>query len=344
MKHLKLFSLGLLYSTLILGAAEALAEDPKNASVQIPLPQIILNDIFFQAQVHEAEEEIGGADPLLWTIGAKTNFASWADVQASVGAPQLLYRPSWNPLPNNQSVAIVDLVATLHSILGDFYAGQALVPWGLEGQSKESNLWLPRSLLYENGAFPLRDVGVGLHSEADGFYMNVMAHNGEGGDTGNLDNRMFLTAQWGLIGPNNTNFGVSATAGRVAPPLVTTEEHVRGGNVFLTFSVFGLGFQGEGSYIQYISTPQTVDTFAWHGDVQCPINTNINLIGRYEQFNPNTRVSSSIQGRGYAGGEYHSKNNSSRLFLFFVKNTQSLSDIPDDQVQLAWRLTPPFEM
>ena len=307
------------------------------------IPQIILNDFYFQPQIRAIEGGQGGIDPLAWLLGAKTNFASWVDFQVSVGAKSLLYLPTWAPVPVQSMgpIAVIDAVATLHTLIGDVYAGQTLVPWGLEGRVKESQLWLPRDLFFENGAFPLRDVGVGIKTELNGFYMNLMAHNGEGADSGDVDNRMFLTAQWGFLGPANSTFGISATAGRVASPLVVNEEHIRGGNTFFGFNIFGLGLQAEASYLQYISTPQEVETFAWHTDVEHPITEHINFIGRYEQYNPNTTVTSNIQTRAYAGGEYHSKDNSSRLFLFAVQNVQSFTNTPVGQIQLAWRLSPP---
>ncbi len=324
------------FCLLLLSATVSAQEDNK-----LNVPQITLSDFYFQPEIRAIEGGKGGMDPLSWTLTAKTNFASWVDLQVSVGATPLLYRPTWAPSQSLGPVAVIDALATLHSLIGDIYAGQSLVPWGLEGQTKESQLWLPRDLLFENGAFPLRDVGVGIKTEINGFYMNLMAHNGEGGDSGDQDNRMFVTSQWGFYGPANSTFGISATAGRVSVPLVVNEEHVRGGNLFFGFNIFGLGLQTEGSYLQYISAPQTVDTFAWHIDLEHPITDHINFIGRYEQYNPNTRVTSNIQTRAYAGGEYHSKDNSSRLFLFAVQNALSQSSVPGNQIQLAWRLSPP---
>lgn len=317
-------------------APPSLIDDNKMA-----MPQIILSDFYFQPQVRSIEGGQGGIDPLAWYLGAKTNFASWVDFQVSVGASSLLYRPTWAPNQTIGPIAVIDALATLHTLIGDVYAGQTLVPWGLEGQTKETQMWLPRDLLFENGAFPLRDVGVGIKTESNGFFMNLMAHNGEGADSGDVDNRMFLTSQWGISGPANSTFGISATAGRVAAPLMVSEEHIRGGNTFFGFNIFGLGLQAEGSYLQYITVPQTIDTFAWHVDLEHPITSHINFIGRYEQYNPNTRMTSNIQTRAYAGGEYHSKDNCSRLFLFAVQNQFSQTNGPGNQIQLAWRLSPP---
>jgi hypothetical protein len=328
-----LLSIGLCFFSL-----SSFGDDPKSSP-----PQIILNDIFFQPTLRVIEGGQGGFDPLQWSLGAKTNFASWVDVQADIGASQLLYLPYWSQNQYTDPVALLDFVGTLHTVFGDVYAGETLVPWGLEGQMKEDQLWLPRDLLYENGAFPLRDLGVGLKTELNGFYMNVMVHNGEGGAIGNEDNRMFMTAQWGLMSGNNFNMGFSFTAGRVAPPLVANEIHLRGGNAFLAFNLSFLNIQAEGSYLQSISNPQTVDTFAFHTDAEIPLSDHVNLIGRYEQYNPNTRVTSNIETRVYGGGEIHSKNNVSRVFLLGVLNNDTQIPNPGNEIRLMWRITPNFD-
>jgi hypothetical protein len=323
---------------LLFGGNAFAAEETK-----IAIPQIILDDIYFQPTVRAIEDGRGGIAPLDWILGAKTTFASWVDVKASLGATQLLYRPSWSQAQSIGPIGIIDLVGTLHTLIGDVYAGQTLVPWGLQGQTKESQLWLPRDLFYENGAFPLRDLGVGIRTELEGVYMNIMAHNGEGGDLGDQDNRMFLTGQWGVLAGANSNMGISLTAGRIAQPLVVNEIHMRGGNVFFGFNISGLGVQVEGSYLQSISNPQTVDTFAWHGDLEIPFTSHINFIGRYEQYNPNTRTTSNVLGRNYVGGEFHSKDNSSRLFLFGIQNTETQNSFPSNEIRLSWRFSPPVE-
>jgi hypothetical protein len=330
-------TLALIFSILIFSPGVSLAdgEEPK-----ILGSQIFLNDILFQPQARISEPSKGGVDPLLWLVGVKTQFVSWVDVRGSIGSSSLLGRPSWSPQPT-ESVSLIEMKGTLHSFIGDIYAGQTLVPWGLEGQTLESQLWLPRSLLYENGVFPLRDIGAGFKTESDGFYMNIMVHNGEGGGlSNNQDNRMFFTGQWGYMGPVHTNFGVSATAGHIGLPYAQTSTKVRGGNMFFGFNIFGLGLQLEGSYVQTITDAATSDNFSVHSDIEHPISNHFNFIGRWEEQNPNTRATSNVQSRVYGGLEFHSVDNFSRLFLFAVKNYENITEIPNDEIRLIWRIAP----
>ena len=303
-------------------------------------PKIIqLEDIFAQVQGRVAEPSTGGFSPILWKLGAGAQFNSWLSLDTSVGASQLLYLPNWSTPPSD-SVSLLDLKAQMMTDFGDFYAGQFQIPWGLEGTSDEAALWLPRSMFYEKGALPLRDIGGGFKTDYDGYFMNVAAHNGLGAGVTNNTNRLFVTGQTGYRGKAHSVVGLSLTAGHIISPLTSMDTKVRGANAFYGFNIFGLGLQLESSVIESKTDAQTTDVLAWHADLQHPLSDHINLIYRYEAYNPNLRVSSNVLSRGYIGGEIHSADNFSRLFLFLVKNNESQSETPNDEIQLAWRVSP----
>jgi hypothetical protein len=325
----------LLAVVLFVTTSRALAQEPES-----PKPIVEVSDLFFQAQGRLIESAAGKIDLPQWRVGFKSKFAAWVDAEASVGSTQLLWRPTWSQQPTD-SVSLVDLKGTLHSMVGDLYVGQFRVPWGIWGTMDEEELWLPRTLLFERGYFPLRDTGAGFYTILDGFYMNLVAHNGEGAGIADRDNRMFVTGQWGFKGPANLDVGLGATTGYLAAPNSTTSTQLRGANAYFGFNIFGLGFQVEGSLLQSATETVQTDTLAWHADVQHPITEKIGFIGRYEQLNPDTRQNNSnVLGRAYAGGEYHSKDGISRLFLYYVKNYESQNEVPNDEVRVIWRIAP----
>ncbi len=300
-----------------------------------------MNDIFLQSQFRTGEPSYGILDNPQWRLGLESRFAQWIDIEGSFGSNQFLYRPRWSFTPT-ESVNLIDLKGTLHTLIGDIYVGQFRIPWGLWGSIDEEQLWLPRNLLFEKGYFLLRDVGVGFHTNFEGYYMNLAAHNGEGAGLSNYDNRMFVTGQWGYQGPANIDFGVGATAGRLGIPVATTETQIRGANAYFGFNIFGLGLQIEGSVIETHNETGNIDTVAWHADAQHPVSDRINLITRYEQLNPNSKTAANVLGRGYLGGEFHSRDNISRLFVYIIKNNESLIETPNDEFRIIWRITPPI--
>jgi hypothetical protein len=300
-----------------------------------------IDETFLQVQGRVAEENISGVQSPGFKLGVKATPSTWLTINSSVGSSSYLYLPNWSQ-PQSSSVSVIDLKAQVYTDVADFYAGQFLVPWGLEGTRDESELWLPRSLFYEKGVFPLRDIGAGFRTDYDGYFMNLATHNGLGAGVTNNTARYFLTGQWGYHGRAQSSLGVSATIGHIAYPIVSQENKIRGVNLFYGFNIFGLGLQLEGSAIETRSDSLVTDSLTWHGDIQHPVSDHINLVSRFESYNPNLRVSSPVLNRIYLGCECHSLDGTSKLFIFAVKNLETIGENPNDEIQVAWRLSPKF--
>lgn len=309
----------------------AAAENPASFSV---------NDIFLQSSAKVQEGNAGGLDFPQWKFGALAKFSPTLELNLSLGSPSLLYLPSWSTLAN-QGASLLDVKAQIKTSVADFYAGQFLTPFGLEGTRGENELFFPRSFLYERGLIPLRDYGVGIFSQNDGFYFNVAAHSGEGANySASTDSRLFGTGQWGYETPTHEALGLSIIEGRVINPLTLAETKLRGGNLFFKFHLFKMAIDLEGSIFQSILNQVESNYLAWHGDFSYIASDSVNIIARYEQYNPNTKISSNVLGRGYFGIEWHGKNSFSRLFIYLVKNNESLNEMPNDEVRFVWRITP----
>jgi hypothetical protein len=94
--------------------------------------------------------------------------------------------------------------------------------------------------------------------------------------------------------------------------------------------------QLEGSYFQNVTGTAETAELAWHGDLKWPISDHVTLLGRYEQYNPNTRVNLNIIGRGYLGAEWFISNRTSRVLFYLIKNNESQQEYPNDEVRVSW--------
>jgi hypothetical protein len=319
-----------------------------------------LNETFFQPKAYIAEESLGGLQPIDWSFGLKTSLSNSLSFKASLGASGLLFPPAWSQSNTNQSnqasanqnalsnVSLLDATVEVFTDLGDLYGGQFLIPWGLEGTTFESDLFLPRSLFYERGIFPLRDIGAGFKTDYNGYFMNLAVHNGSGPLNLNNSGRIFATGQWGYRGAAHSAVGLSATVGHLSSnsilnSTVSQEEKIRGLNLFYGFHIYGLGLQFEASGIETRSDSLVTDSLSVHGDIEHPITDHLGFIGRYETLNPNLRVGAQVLSRAYAGCDIHSGDQLSRFFIFLVKNMESQNQTPGDEVEVAWRITPTNE-
>jgi hypothetical protein len=305
---------------------------------------ISFKEIYLQETIRAAEQTQGGFDPFQWKLGVEGKLQSDLQVNMSIGQTALLYRPNWITASGGETVSLLEAQVLFKTSVVDIYAGQTLIPWGEEGSKEENELFIPRSFLYEKGLLPLRDLGAGVIARYEGLYFDIFAHSGEGGGYQQAgDNRLFVTGQWGYETPTEDRFGVSVTGGRYLSAASLSETRLKGGNMFFGLHIFSAYLEAEASYFQSFvttagATTQT-DLMAWHGDLQLPASENVNLLYRYEQYNPNLKVASNILGRGYFGVEWHSRNSFSRFFIFLVKNNESLQETPNDELRLTWRIT-----
>lgn len=306
-----------------------------NASESGVNNKISLNDAYLQFTGHVAEEAQGGLISPQWKLGAQSRLAEDLDLSAVVGASSLLYKPRWTA-PTSNDVSLLEAKGFLKTSFVDFYAGQFLVPWGLEGSREENELFFPRSLLYEHGLLPLRDYGAGISADSEGFYFNIAAHGGGASGGGN---EVFVTGQWGWQSPTREALGVSATEGRFLDPVTSLNTKLRALNMFFKFHFFNLVTELEGSYFEDLNSLVETDYVAWHCDLIYPASEAVDVLGRYEQYNPNIKINSNVLGRGTFGIGWHNKNSTSRLFVYLVKNNESLQEVPNDEIQLAWRIT-----
>lgn len=298
-------------------------------------PPVRWDDIYLLLMGRAAEGSQGGLSTPDWKLGASTKWDSRFSAELTIGASSLLFRPRWYSSSTRNLVDLLEAKGTYQTSILDVYGGEFLLPWGLEGQTTEQDLEFPRSLLYEQGLFPLRDSGVGVKASAEGFYFDLSAHSGAGSVSNS--NRIFVTGQWGYRTPHQSGLAISATSGRyMSTASAVTETVLRGGNIFLKFNVMQLLAQLEGSYFQNVTGTAETAELAWHGDLKWPISDHVTLLGRYEQYNPNTRVNLNIIGRGYLGAEWFISNRTSRVLFYLIKNNESQQEYPNDEVRVSW--------
>lgn len=308
----------------------AKADDSKNLPVE-------LDQAFLQLSAAVAEVSQGNFIEPQYKLGFKSDFSKQLDLKLSFGATQILYKPNWIA-SSSERVSLIDAIATYRTSILDFYAGQFLIPWGLEGKRDENDLFFSRTLLYERGYFLLRDYGVGVKAQNQGFAFDLCVHSGEGGGVLSADNKTFFTGRWTYETPLQTAIGLSATEGRFVNASTLVETKIRGANLFFKFNFVNLKVELEASGFQSVVNGGQTDWLAWHGDFIYHVSDEINILGRYEQYNPNLRQVQNVLGRGTVSVEWHNKDSASRLFFTYMKNNESLNETPNDEFRITWRI------
>lgn len=249
----------------------------------------------------------------------------------------------------NEDLGFIEAYGEFNFDYGTIRAGLQPVILGHEGGIGESDLELPRSLLYQRRIAPLRDVGLSYAIDYNNFFTRLMIHNGESG--ANKDGRLWYTARWGWSEPGFWRVGMAGQTGTTKPVSTNAsndtlagvdpnkEAQWRMGGPFIIWTPHnwrvGLeGYQGElvqNKEIRKFSAAYLNMTYTgrkWFFAV------------RLDHFDPNHSIDRDVEHQISAGVGLLSDRRTSRIFLVATKQFEVGAQRPNDELRLIWHLTP----
>ncbi|MCB0412505.1 MAG: outer membrane beta-barrel protein, partial [Bdellovibrionales bacterium] len=216
----------------------------------------------------------------------------------------------------------------------------------------ESELYFPRSLLFEQGVVALRAVGVEFETSHNGFFTSLAVHNGEAGEV--EDHRTWVTAKWGWQDRNKLRLGFSGQTGSTEPTATSSSTATvklgnadfaqdalwRIGSLFVhwhpsDFQMFLEFHKGE-----VVQSEVLQGRFVGaHLDLIWQFTERWKVMGRWDQFDLNSKVAGDVQKLATLGVSFSNNTHTSEVFLYASKNIEEV-DLPNDELRLQWRLTP----
>jgi hypothetical protein len=252
----------------------------------------------------------------------------------------------------NDEFSLLEGYGQWDSGLGTWRVGMLPIDFGLQGGSNEEFLWFPRGLIYQKGYLGIRDFGLSYLIHEGLYFSHLVVHNGEGGT--DRDGRAWFTGKWG-VNPRNLEFGVSAQAGQTTPQSTNVSgntsqdslfsaaanHRLRLAGLFINNKQEALNYQGE-VYLAEVLTDgaDTTQFSGWNVDLKYRQNSWLQYLIRYEELRtyPSTGREKYIQALiGFVFGNW---NQTSNLFMYFIKNFEEPTAVNNDRFQLSWRWTP----
>lgn len=250
---------------------------------------------------------------------------------------------------DSEKVEMVEAYGQFDSPYGRFRFGRLPIDFGLEGAKSESELIFPRALLFENRVVGLRDLGIGYYVDYNGFFTEVVAHNGEGGR--DLDNQYWYTARWGYDF-NKFRLGLAGQTGRTTPASTlnsgdtlasvdpTQNAKWRMGGVFFSWRPKRILFEGEGYIGDREQAADGIRQFAsGHADFGYEWSDQFSSYLRYDEFDRDLGISGGDTRRVALAMVFTNKSRNSRLILMAAHDFNE-SHHDDDQYRLIWSLSP----
>jgi len=274
-------------------------------------------------------------------LGATWNLNSLVSGKISFGSKKILVVPARYGAESRQ-LGIVEGFAQVDTPLGRVRAGLQPIPFGYEGGMSESEYVFYPTLLYQNRLLLRRDYGVSYFISYNDFNTYFTVHNGEAGE--DQDERYWVTGRWSWSGPAKSEVGVSGTTGRSLDSLTGVEQHIRAGNAFAGFHIYGLGFAAEGTMSSsFIRGSLYRQLYNWHVDLEHPLSDVVGLQARYDFLEPAHDVANDQVRELSIGFNIHSKYNNSRLY--FLASTQWHEGVAQNHNlgMVVWRLNPSIQ-
>jgi hypothetical protein len=208
-----------------------------------------------------------------------------------------------------------------------------------------------RSQLYLDRFVVYRDFGVSFYTEYNGFYTEIIGHNGEG-SSDNQDGKIWTTARWGWTNDRHLRVQFSAQTGRTSPASTATGESGFSGFISSEPALWRLGalslhyfpqrweivFQANAGQME-----QSSNKGAYQGeqlDVFHFFEKKWGLGLRYDRLDPNRELSGDAITNTSLAIAYQELGATSRFYLITTKRVEEGTDISSDELRFIWRITP----
>ncbi|MBX7230801.1 MAG: hypothetical protein K1X29_01820 [Bdellovibrionales bacterium] len=269
----------------------------------------------------------------------------------SVGAKTLI-GPMAHFVSNKQvseDLGFIEAYGEYEFNYGRIRAGLQPVQFGLEGDINESNLDLPRSLLFQRRVVALRDIGISYYVDNNHFFTQLMLHNGVG--VGNPQGHLWYTAKWGWKDERHWSVGLSGQIGSTnSERTVESEDSLAEVDVhrsaqwrimgpFMMWDSKRWKITGEGYLGNLIQDQKTKSFSVGHLDVDYSVNAW--FFGfRFDHFDGQWSQNGNLESQFSLATGFRSENQTSRIYLVATKSIEEGTQIPNDEIRLVWHLTP----
>lgn len=310
----------------------------------LKIQDLLLRPNFLMSESHETGFSLGESSVALrWELG-----------ESFGGVIRIGPRTLLNPLIHYikkvpDDVTLVEAYGEYNHPYGRFRMGRLPVEFGYEGREWERELVFPRSLLFQNRAMMLRDVGFSYEITHNDIYTGFVIHNGES-DT-DADRRIWYTARFGykvekweigLAGQTGSTTPLSSlnTSDTLAGVDPTKEARWRTGGLFWALRPRHWEWVTEVYAGEREQETQIGKFFTGHSDLSYEVSRRFSAHLRYDHFDPNTKMDADLQRQVSLGLMFSNMTHSSNIILVGTKVIEEGHEVGNDQLMVIWSLSP----
>lgn len=270
----------------------------------------------------------------------------------SMGPRKLKNQMARFPIEHKQenNLDLVEAYAQFENIYGRWRMGLIPINFGVEGEIRESALYFPRSLIFQRRAMLLRDYGLSYSVIHQGWFTDLILHNGSSQASEN--GRLWYTGKWGWTDSRRFQTGFSAMTGNtrvdgnqwVEDNLGGVNSHKealwRVAGVFADWRPSSFKINLE-AYMGEVQQDQEIGKWAaGHVDLLYSFSRHWDLQLRYDSFDPNLRMDGDGEQELSLGVGWSNSTQTSRLYFIGTKVFREGNQRASDEFRILWNLTP----
>lgn len=289
-----------------------------------------------------------------FSIGESSFALRWELEQKYAGVIRIGPRTLLNPLARytsevNSDIMLVEAYAEFNDPYGRFRLGRLPVEFGYEGRLWERELIFPRSLLFQNRAMMLRDVGGSYEIYHNNFFSGFVIHNGE--SDRDEDGRIWYTARLGFR-EEKFEIGLAGQTGGTKPIATSAsldtlgavdpseEAKWRLAGIYTAFTRKDWEFVLEAYSGEREQHRKTGRFAAGHADLGIQVAKTLSAHLRYDTFDPNQGRDGDLERHASIALVLSNRTRSSNLILVGTKVFEETRQRGNDHLRLIWSLSP----
>jgi hypothetical protein len=346
---MKYRSISAILSALIILPAMAFGQDSKSLEKigRLSIDEVLLRPTYISNETAGGEFNFGDS-------GFKVRWEKDGNISATIAVGSVLQKnvPAiYSSTEPADALGFYEAYADYQGIYGRVRAGLQPLNFGFYGAQPNGERIFQRPLIYSQHVFGLRDYGVSFFTAHNGYYTELIGHNGEV-DNAAQDGNVWVTARWGWGNDRNLRVQMSAQTGRTKPIATTVGSTTLAGwdntkSAIWRFGALSVNWYPRKWDVVAQITGGERDQNSQQSGIMSTQFEALNYIGRlwgagfrHDQFEPNNKLSGDKQTQVSAVFFVKSEDATSLVSLIISKNFEEQNETPNDQMVVSWRLTP----
>lgn len=259
----------------------------------------------------------------------------------------------YNKNEASEDIAIIEAYADYQGLYGRVRMGLMPLPITYQNRIPDHELIFHDILVFENRLLARRDFGLSFYTGHNGYYTEIMAHNGEVAEDAN-DGNVWATARWGWSDQRKWQLEYAMQVGRSKAEATSTNGlDIAGFDINETaiwkFSQLSINWYDrktnvllEGLYgdIEQDNFKNRVSSY--HLDVIHMLKPSLGLGLRYDQIDMNDKVEDDAKTASSLALIFGGENSTSRFFITATQKREEGTEDTNDELRVSWRLRPYF--